>query len=232
MTPVTATLILVTIAVVVGVFLFVLGTEFSSDDWKECEFGSKTYKNMFGFEKTECFTSENTPMSSKTPEITITHFEWESYGTMIVFSDAIQGLIGEINKEQYNNGGYEITFASGNRYVMDNVGVKLEVGDIITINENSIARNPCEVKIIELSDGTVYVNDREREYYQGERFVLLSDDNIEQLLKEFQWSIPLSNKYMNEIAPYYPHSTCTSYTVYEFVSLDSKIALTEVDKFK
>ena len=227
MTPVTATLIVVAIGLVGGASIYVIASEFSSVDSDKCEFGAKTYKNMFGFEKTECYTSENTPMSSKTPEITITHFEWDSYGTMIVFSDAIQGLIGEINKEQYNNGGYEITFASGNRYVMDNVRVKLEVGDIITINKNSIARNPCEVKIIELSNGTVYVNDRESEYYQDERFVLLSDDDIEQLLNKFQWSIPLSNKYMNEIAPYYPHSTCTSYTVYEFVSLDSKIASME-----
>lgn len=225
MNKITVTLIVVFIAIFGGLALLITAKELSSDVEEECEFGSKRYKNLFGFEKIECFTSENTPMHSITPEVTIVHFEWDSYGTMIIFSNAVQGLIAEINKEKYNDNGYEITFGSGNRYVISDVGVELEVGDIITINVNSVARDPCEVKFVELSNGTVYANDREREFFKDEKLIFLPDDDIEELLFHgFQWSEGISYRYAGGVAPYDPHETCKSYTDYEFVSLDSKIA--------
>jgi len=232
MTPITATLIVVAIGTVGGVSIFIIASEFSSVDSDKCEFGSKTYKNLFGFEITRCYTKENTPFSLVFPPIKIVTFEWQYYGTIIESSNKIQGLIAEINKVKFSGDEYRVVFASGNRYYMDLIENKLEVGDIITINENVIERTPCTVKLIELSNGTTFFNDRELEYSFINKQYLLPDLEMEKLLYEFQWEWIMEERYARDVAPYTPHATCSSYTDYEFASLDSKIASETMEQIK
>ena len=224
MTRMIGTLIIVAVGIVGSVSIFILGSEFYSVDPDECEFGSKTYRSFFGFQKTQCYTKENTPFSLGFPAIKIVTFEWKYYGTIIESSNKIQGLIAEINKVKFSGDKYRIVFASGNTYYMDLIGNKLEVGDIITINENIVERTPCTVKLIELSNGTTFFNDRELEYSFINKQYLLPDLEIEKLLYEFQWEWIMEERYARDVAPYTPHATCSSYTDYEFASLDSKIA--------
>jgi len=224
MTPITATLIVVAVGIIGGVSIFIFASEFSSVDPDLCAFGSKTYKNFFGFETTTCFTSENTPFSRIGTKEKIIMFEWNYYGTKITSTNIIHGLIAEITKIQYSKDKYKITFASGNTYFINKNGTELQVGDIISLNENRIDRSPCTVKLIELANGTTFFNDRELEYSFINKQYLLPDLEMEKLLYEFQWEWIMEERYARDVAPYTPHATCSSYTDYEFASLDSKIA--------
>ncbi len=159
---------------------------------------------------------EDEPIKLFEEPVTITHFEWDSFGTMIVNTKKIQGLIGEIDNKEYGNGNqYKIIFASGNKYHVNNVTIPLEAGDIISINENDVRRIPCVVNFVELSNGTLFVNDRNTEYIENSKMILLPDDEMLSIM--FKFDMYASIWYKD------PHEGCRSYVNYEFTSLDYKV---------
>ena len=155
---------------------------------------------------------------------TITGLQWHSYGEIITQTKKIQGLITQIDKVPDNKYEFKIIFGSGSPYFLTSVGTELKVGDIITINENHIENRPCQLKFIDLSNGTTYVNDREYNFtLQNDKFKFKSGDEMYEIFYSFGHENFVQTKEQLGVIPYDPNQTCRDRTNYQLVSVDSRL---------